>query len=213
MIISVNQPFPPTAVRRRHTQTVRDGSSSYKICYVIVIKNFLNPDRHQNPIRRSKVTTILLKGWICPIGEVACGRVCSCSMRSRLVSMYFHPQCSDRVQCYLRWFLHTVERLYFLLKTNNLTIIKKCWKKESLQHGITTKRHCKLLVLFGYFFFLLIFPISQVFHQKVFVCFLFFLLLFFCFFFFFSFVFSSSNSCFTSTHKTQKLATNILLSI
>jgi hypothetical protein len=28
---SVSQPFPPTAVRRRHTQRVRDSSSSYKI--------------------------------------------------------------------------------------------------------------------------------------------------------------------------------------
>ena len=32
---SVSQPFPPTALRRRHAQRVRDGSSSYKnrLCY------------------------------------------------------------------------------------------------------------------------------------------------------------------------------------
>ena len=35
-----------------------------KIDYVIVILNFLNPERHQNPISISKVTAILLKGWI-----------------------------------------------------------------------------------------------------------------------------------------------------
>ena len=34
-------PFSPTAFRHRHAQTVRDGSSSYKIDYVIFIKNFL----------------------------------------------------------------------------------------------------------------------------------------------------------------------------
>ena len=65
---SVSQPFPPTALRRRHAQTVRDSTSSYKIDYVIVIKNFLNPKGHQNPISGSKVSAILLKGWILPIG-------------------------------------------------------------------------------------------------------------------------------------------------
>ena len=70
---SASQPFPPTALRRRHAQTVRDSSSSYKIDYFIVIKNFLNPKGHQNCISGSKVTAILLKGWICPIGGSAPG--------------------------------------------------------------------------------------------------------------------------------------------
>ena len=52
---------------------VRDSSSSYKIDCVIVTKNFLNPERHQNPISGSKVTAILLKGWIWPIGEASAG--------------------------------------------------------------------------------------------------------------------------------------------
>ena len=43
-------------------RTVRDSSSSYKIDYVIVIKNFLYPKGHTNPISGSKVTVILLKG-------------------------------------------------------------------------------------------------------------------------------------------------------
>ena len=47
---------------------MRDSSSSYKIDYVIVIKTFLNPKGHQNPINGSKVTAILLNGWILPIG-------------------------------------------------------------------------------------------------------------------------------------------------
>ena len=64
----VSHPFPPTAVWRRHAQTVRVSTSSYKIDYVIVIKNFLNPKDHQNPITGSKVLAILLKGWISPLG-------------------------------------------------------------------------------------------------------------------------------------------------
>ena len=41
-----------------------------------MIKNFLNPKGHQNPISGSKVTAILLKGWILPIGGASAGRVC-----------------------------------------------------------------------------------------------------------------------------------------
>ena len=47
---------------------VRDSSSSYKIDYFIVINNFLNLKGHQNPIIGSKVTAVLLKGWVLPIG-------------------------------------------------------------------------------------------------------------------------------------------------
>ena len=36
--------------------------------YVKLIKNFLNPEGHQNPINGSKVTAILLQGRILPIG-------------------------------------------------------------------------------------------------------------------------------------------------
>ena len=53
---SVHEPFPPTALCRRHAQSV------YKIDYVIVILNFLNPKGHHNPMSGSKVTVILLKG-------------------------------------------------------------------------------------------------------------------------------------------------------
>ena len=38
-----------------------------------MIKNFLNPKGHQNPISASKVTAILLRGWILPIGEASSG--------------------------------------------------------------------------------------------------------------------------------------------
>ena len=54
-----------------------------------MIKNFLNPEGHQNCITGSKVTAILVEGYILPIGGVALGRVCLCSLRSRLVSGSF----------------------------------------------------------------------------------------------------------------------------
>ena len=77
--------LPPRSFGRRNAQTVRDSSSSYKIDYVIVMKTFLNPEGHKNRTRGSKVTAILLKGWILLIGGVALGRVFACSLRSRLV--------------------------------------------------------------------------------------------------------------------------------
>ena len=52
-----------------------------------MIKDFLNPERHHHFISGSKVTAILLKGWILPICGVAFGRVCACSLHSRLVLM------------------------------------------------------------------------------------------------------------------------------
>ena len=41
--------------------------------HVIGIKDFLNPEGHQNPISGSKVTAILLKGWILPIDGASLG--------------------------------------------------------------------------------------------------------------------------------------------
>ena len=46
LIQSVSQSFPPTALQRRHAQTVRDSSFSY------------NPEGHHNPISGSKVMAI-----------------------------------------------------------------------------------------------------------------------------------------------------------
>ena len=51
-----------------------------------MIKNFINLEGHQNPFSGSKVTAILLKGWICPIGGGSVGEGLPCSLRSRLVS-------------------------------------------------------------------------------------------------------------------------------
>ena len=81
-----NLSWLPPSLHCRHAQTVRDSSSSYKIDYVIVIKNYINPEGHQNPISGSKFTAILLKGGFCLSVEPQRGRVCACSLRSRLVS-------------------------------------------------------------------------------------------------------------------------------
>ena len=48
---------PPTALRQRHTQTVRDSTSRYS--FVIVVMNFLNPEGHWNPISAPQVTIIV----------------------------------------------------------------------------------------------------------------------------------------------------------
>ena len=74
----------------RHAQTVRDSSSNYKIDYVIVIKNFfLNIEGHQNPINGSKVTAILLKGWILPIGGASAVEGLRSTWLPRLVFFYY----------------------------------------------------------------------------------------------------------------------------
>ena len=69
---------------------VEDGAFSHKIYYVAIFKEILNLEGHQNRITGSKVMAILLYGWILPIDGVASGRVCACSLRSRLVSLHNH---------------------------------------------------------------------------------------------------------------------------
>ena len=48
-----------------------------------MIKNFLNLKRHQTPTSASKVTAILLKGWILPIGGASAGEGLPCSLRCK----------------------------------------------------------------------------------------------------------------------------------
>ena len=60
----------------------------------MTMKSFLNLEGHQNRISGSKDVVILLYGLILPIGGVALGRVCVCSLRSRLV-FELKQLCSD----------------------------------------------------------------------------------------------------------------------
>ena len=55
-------------LRRRHTLRVGDGSFSHKIDYVTISKEILNLEGHLNHITGSRVTAILLTGWILPNG-------------------------------------------------------------------------------------------------------------------------------------------------
>ena len=74
------------SLRRRHAQTVKHGASSHKTNYIGIFSEILNLEGYQNRSIGSKVTAILLNGWNLPTGGVALGRVCACSLRSRLVS-------------------------------------------------------------------------------------------------------------------------------
>ena len=65
---------------------VGEWASSHKIDYVNKLLEILNLEGHQNHVTGSRVTAIFLNGWTLSIGEAALGRVCACSLRSRLVS-------------------------------------------------------------------------------------------------------------------------------
>ena len=85
----MTDPFPLTALRHHYPQLVRDCSSSYEIDLVIVIWNFVNSKGHQNRIRSSKVTAILLKGWILPIGGASAVEGLRSTRLPRLVKSAF----------------------------------------------------------------------------------------------------------------------------
>ena len=65
----------------------------------------LNLEGHPNCITGSRVTVILLNGWILPIGGVASGRFCACSLHSRLASVL----CQEFIRTFLallQFFVH-----------------------------------------------------------------------------------------------------------
>ena len=66
-------------------QMVRDGAFSQKIDWVRNFLKILNLKGHQNHNIGSKVTALLLNWLVLPVGGVALGRVCTCSLRMRLV--------------------------------------------------------------------------------------------------------------------------------
>ena len=92
-------------------------SSNYRIDYVIVIKNFLNTKGHQNPISGSNVRDILMKGWILLFGGASSGRVCACSLCSRLVSKSnMLNQMAKKLNSYLGTYTKRKVCLYFYSK-------------------------------------------------------------------------------------------------
>ena len=55
---------------------VEDGAFSHKIDYFSFVKEILNLGGHPDCITGSKVTEILLNGWILPVGGVHWERSC-----------------------------------------------------------------------------------------------------------------------------------------
>ena len=65
--------------------------NGWKIDYNTIFKDILNLKGHPNPIASSRVTTILVNGWIFPLGqsgEASQWRVCYQQGLSSLVSLY-----------------------------------------------------------------------------------------------------------------------------
>ena len=68
---------------------VEDAAFNKKKYVTFFFREILNLERNPSRISGSKVTAILLNGWILPVGGVASGRVCACSLRSKLVYIHF----------------------------------------------------------------------------------------------------------------------------
>ena len=56
------------SLRRRHTLMVEDGAFRHKINFLHFFWEILNLEGHLTRITGSRVTAILLNGWILPIG-------------------------------------------------------------------------------------------------------------------------------------------------
>ena len=99
-----------------HALTVRYAAFCHKIYYVRKLYEILNLKRHPNRITGSRVTAILLNGWILSIGGVAQERVCTAGL--------FYP--------WLGWFgwinkiLNRHWSQALLNATRNQTIQKNC---------------------------------------------------------------------------------------
>ena len=57
-------------LRCRHALIVEDGAFSHKVYYVTIFREILNLEGHPNRITGSKVTAILVNGWICLLVEL-----------------------------------------------------------------------------------------------------------------------------------------------
>ena len=80
----LTHPLVQITLWRCHAQTVKIGASSHKTNYIGIVSEILNLKGHLNCSIGSKVTTILLNGWILPTGGVASGRVCSAACAASL---------------------------------------------------------------------------------------------------------------------------------
>ena len=87
----LSNPLVKIYLRRRHAQTVKNGASSHKTTCIDIFSKILNLEGHLNSCIGSKVTAILLNGWILPNGRFALGRACASCLRSRLLFLSVPP--------------------------------------------------------------------------------------------------------------------------
>ena len=67
----------------------KNGASSHKTNYFDVFSEILYHEGHLNRCIGSKVTAILLNGWILPTGGAALGRVCPAACAAGLLFLNF----------------------------------------------------------------------------------------------------------------------------
>ena len=85
--------FVKISLRRRHTLTFADGAFSHKIDHVTIFQEILNSKGYPNRITGSKVTAILLKGWILPMVELhregSASAACAAGLFLLLLTFYY----------------------------------------------------------------------------------------------------------------------------
>ena len=74
----------------RQDQTVRDDASNQRIDYGPQVQGIRNLKGYRNCTTGPVVTDNLLNMWILPIGEVAYGRVCVCSLLAACIAGLFY---------------------------------------------------------------------------------------------------------------------------
>ena len=131
----------PTALRRHHAQTVRDSSFQYKIDYFIMIKNFLMPEGHENPICGSTITAILLKGLILLTGGASAVEVLRSTVLPCLVcetrkfkrhSVFWWKVNLVKENWIYIWNLVFDQRLQFTSVQNPRALQKKGWRTKKI---------------------------------------------------------------------------------
>ena len=74
------------SLRRRHALSVEDGAFSHIIEYGAIFLEIINIEGHPNRITGSRVTAILLNGWILPKGGASAREGLRSMKLPRLVS-------------------------------------------------------------------------------------------------------------------------------
>ena len=100
-------------LRRRHALRVEDCAFSHKIYLLELLRRFLI-SKHLNPITGSKVTPILLNGWILPIGEASAVKGLQSTGLPHLVLHYIFKTtlfvyCSQNTRIYMHIVSNTLQ--------------------------------------------------------------------------------------------------------